>query len=369
MGNRNPFRISIDSETGWLYWGEVGPDAQNDNTTRGPRGYDEINQAREAGNFGWPYFVADNQAYREYDFGTRQAGPPYDPLAPVNNSPNNTGPEDLPPAQAAFIWYPYATSSEFPELGEGGRTAMAGPVYHFDDALPADNRLPAYFDDTLFIYEWSRGWIKEVKLDDDGNVLAINPFLSRTQFRRPMDMELGPDGAIYLLEWGTSFGGNNSDSQLVRIDFLANIEPPQTPGDFNGNGTVEQGDLDLVLLHWGRDAEDVPSNWAGPPASGLVDQDELDAVLLNWGLTSTAGSVPASAALGETAEQLSSAASEGLVPNKAGEYFAKRDHSSRQPPHTISRKLESDLHDAVLSHHIGWAASEARRFLSRIAAQ
>ena len=28
MGNRNPFRISIDAETGWLYWGEVGPDAQ-----------------------------------------------------------------------------------------------------------------------------------------------------------------------------------------------------------------------------------------------------------------------------------------------------------------------------------------------------
>ena len=27
MGNRNPYRISIDSETGWLYWGDVGPDA------------------------------------------------------------------------------------------------------------------------------------------------------------------------------------------------------------------------------------------------------------------------------------------------------------------------------------------------------
>ncbi len=25
MGNRNPFRFSVDPETGWLYWGEVGP--------------------------------------------------------------------------------------------------------------------------------------------------------------------------------------------------------------------------------------------------------------------------------------------------------------------------------------------------------
>jgi cytochrome P450 len=45
MGNRNPYRISIDQKTGFLYWGEVGPDASRDTVTRGPRGYDEVNQA------------------------------------------------------------------------------------------------------------------------------------------------------------------------------------------------------------------------------------------------------------------------------------------------------------------------------------
>jgi hypothetical protein len=40
MGFRNPFRIQVDQETGWLYNGEVGPDANNDSATRGPRGYD-----------------------------------------------------------------------------------------------------------------------------------------------------------------------------------------------------------------------------------------------------------------------------------------------------------------------------------------
>lgn len=49
MGNRNPYRISVDKKTGYLYWGEVGPDAQNDDPNRGPRGYDEVNQARKAG--------------------------------------------------------------------------------------------------------------------------------------------------------------------------------------------------------------------------------------------------------------------------------------------------------------------------------
>jgi type 1 glutamine amidotransferase len=32
MGNRNPYRISVDKKTGYLYWGEVGPDAATRST-------------------------------------------------------------------------------------------------------------------------------------------------------------------------------------------------------------------------------------------------------------------------------------------------------------------------------------------------
>lgn len=246
MGNRNPFRISVDAETGWLYWGEVGPDASNDSANRGLRGYDELNQARGAGNFGWPYFIADNKAYREYDFATGISGPAYNPAAPVNNSPNNSGPTNLPPAKPAMIWYPYSTSTHFPELGSGGRTIMAGPVYHFDPALDSPIKLPAYYDDTLFVYEWSRNWIKEVKLDADGNILKINPFAVDISLARPMDMELGHDGALYILEWGTGFGGNNADAQLVRIEFQGT--PQIVSADFNENGAVDGADF----LYWQR---------------------------------------------------------------------------------------------------------------------
>ena len=132
MGNRNPFRISIDQKTGYLYWGEVGPDSRADLPDRGPRGHDEVNQAREAGFFGWPLFVGDNKAYNDYNFQTQQSGPAFDPASPINASPNNTGIRELPPAQSAFIWYPYADSPEFPVLGNGGRNAMAGPVFYSD---------------------------------------------------------------------------------------------------------------------------------------------------------------------------------------------------------------------------------------------
>ena len=241
MGVRNPFRMSVDAGTGWLYWGDVGPDAGDANPARGPRGYDEYNQARAAGNFGWPYFISDNKPYVEYDFATGTSGAPFNPAAPVNNSPNNTGPHDLPPARGSMIWYPYDTSTNFPELGTGGRTAMAGPVYHYDADDGSEMRLPAYYDDTLFIYEWSRNWIKEVKLDAAGNVLKINPFAEGLAFNRPMDMKIGPDGRMYLIEWGTAFGGRNADSRVVRIDYLGNRPEADVAGRrvFYNNSTFD----------------------------------------------------------------------------------------------------------------------------------
>ena len=74
MGCRNPWRISVDPQTGFLYWGDVGPDAGSDNE-RGPRGHDEINQARQPGFFGWPYFNADNQPYADVNFENRRNRP------------------------------------------------------------------------------------------------------------------------------------------------------------------------------------------------------------------------------------------------------------------------------------------------------
>ncbi len=226
MGNRNPFRIAVDPRNGFLYWGEVGPDAGGPNEERGPAGFDEINQARRAGNFGWPYFAGDNRPYRHYDFATKQTGPPFDPAHPINDSRLNNGPRELPPAQPAFLWYPYGQSTRFPVVnGGGGRTAMAGPVYYFDPRLKSSTKLPVELDHTLFIYEWSRNWIITVRLDDQDQIakkadgsLAMERFCPGMTFKRPMDLELGPDGCLYVLENGTAWTGNR-DTQIVRIEY------------------------------------------------------------------------------------------------------------------------------------------------------
>jgi cytochrome c len=226
MGNRNPYRISVDQKNSTLYWGEVGPDAPVDSfATRGPRGYDEVNQAKKAGYYGWPFFVGNNYAYRQYNYLTGVSGAPFEPAKPENHSLNNTGLTELPPAQPAFIWYPYAVSPEFPELGTGGRNAMAGPVY-YTDMYPAATRYPDYYNGKLFIYDWIRGWIKAVTLQPNEDFEQMEPFASNIVLHNCIDMEAGPDGKLYLLEYGTGWFVKNADAGLSRIDYNEIPLPP-----------------------------------------------------------------------------------------------------------------------------------------------
>ncbi len=217
MGCRNPFRISVDQRTGTLSWGDVGPDAREPKPDRGPAGFDEINRTRAAGNFGWPFIIGDNRPYRQYDFATKQSGDPQDPAKPVNLSPHNTGPKQLPPAQRAWMSYPYGPSTRFPIVGSGGRSACAGPVYHYDATLNSPRKLPAALDGCFFIYEWERNWIVAAKLDAAGQATRFERFAPEIALKRPVEMELGPDGALYVIEFGTAWE-NNRDSQIIRIE-------------------------------------------------------------------------------------------------------------------------------------------------------
>ncbi len=125
-------------------------------------------------------------------------------------------PVTLPAAVSAWAWYPYAPSPEFPDIPNGsGRTVMAGPVVRAE--TPGGAALPDYFDGSVFVYEWSRNWIVETHLDEDGQPLAFQRFLPSLELNRPIDLELGPDGAFYMLEWGAGYGGNNPEAALSRI--------------------------------------------------------------------------------------------------------------------------------------------------------
>jgi len=280
MGCRNPWRINVDQRTGFLYWGDVGPDAGSDND-RGPRGYDEINQARTAGNFGWPYFIGDNFAYSMVDFVTGAIHAAQDPAKPVNDSVNNTGAKDLPPTQPAMIYYPAAASPEFPAMGSGGRTACAGPVYYYDAESPAPNKFPAAYDATLFAFEWSRNSIMAVHLDADSNVRRLERFLPEMRFVRPIDMQFDAGGSLYLIEYGETWGVN-PDARLVRLDYIRGNRTPVAVASATNNVGREPLTVELSAGDSSdKDGDVLSYRWTAVPAGMENAPRELLATTVN----------------------------------------------------------------------------------------
>ncbi|MFV0132701.1 PQQ-dependent sugar dehydrogenase [Streptomyces sp. HMX87] len=257
MGFRNPFRFSVDKETGILYVGDYGPDAGTANPNRGPAGQVEFDRVTGPGNYGWPYCHGDNDAYVDYDFATGQSGETFDCAAPKNTSPNNTGLTDLPPAQPA--WIPYDGGS-LPEFGDGSESPMGGPVYHYDPELDSPVKFPEAYDGDFFAGEFGRRWIKRISSDADGTVQSIDDIpWTGTQV---MDMAFGPDGALYVLDYGTAWFGGDEHSALYRIENATDGHSPvaraaasTTSGQaplrvrFSSAGTTDQ-DGDTLTYSW-----------------------------------------------------------------------------------------------------------------------
>ena len=103
---------------------------------------------------------------------------------------------------------------------------MGGPRYHYDANLVSDRKFPAFYDDKWFIAEWNNGWIKTADLNASGAMTGVQNFALGTGYRRPMDLDFGPDGALYVIEWGSGFNGNNADSGVYRVDYIAGDKAP-----------------------------------------------------------------------------------------------------------------------------------------------
>lgn len=288
MGCRNPYRIAVNPKTSVLYWGEIGPDAGKD-SIQGPRGYDEFNQAKTAGNYGWPYFVGNNQAYNRWNFETNTPGEVFNPDAPKNTSPNNTGLVDLPVARSAMIYYPYAASPEFPELGVGGRSAMAGMFYTYENGSASEVKFPAYYNGALFVFDWMRNWVIALRFDDQENYVRSEPLMaSNGDFRRPIDLAFGKDGVMYMLEYGSVYGADNVDARLVKIEYNQGNRAPTAKASVIDSVASAQLDRRVFLTSERRTGK-VIKEIAGPAplrvlfnSMGTNDPDDDDAITYEW---------------------------------------------------------------------------------------
>lgn len=244
MGVRNPYRIFVDSEANdWLYWGEVGPDAASA-TTLGPAGMDELNLAKAAGNYGWPYFLGTNNDAYEITY----ASTPYKNIAsaPENISSFNTGIQNLPaavPAWAAF----------------DNKCYLAGFRYYYDNSLTDQQRLPSEYDGRFFFYDFNSSRIWSLELDANGNILddTSNDVLNLPRFAPSIfpnggqegfiDMELGPDGKMYILAYGVPCCDPDAGptGKLIRVDYTGITT--NSPPVIELSATPTNGNLPLVV--------------------------------------------------------------------------------------------------------------------------
>lgn len=198
MGHRSPFTIGIDAYRNWLTWGEIGPDEWGGGDSVKT---EEHNLVTKPGYMGWPYFVGANQAFRLHK----------DPLKPMNLSKNNTGLTELPPAQPAI--HPYGHSA-----------AVTGPIYYYDGRLTSKTRLPPHFNKQWIMSDFNGGYI-DVSMPDAQGKSISNPnriwaggFLSR-----PLDLEMAPDGNLYVLEYSGWFGPG-TDTRIARLEYTGTCE-------------------------------------------------------------------------------------------------------------------------------------------------
>jgi hypothetical protein len=263
-GLRNPWRASFDSQTGDLYIGNVGHNNREEI---------ELARAGESGiDFGW----------------ARREGTITTPVAGVG------GPQGASRNPFHEISHPQSTSVTGGYVYRGPIAEFAGS-YIFADAQqnllwigePDVGVAPEDFDGTQLknIREVRREF-EMLATENAGERVTIDTIVS-----------FGEDNAgnLYIVDFGNGFSPQFGTGQLLRLVPVVNF----ADGDYDQSGTVEQGDLDLVLLSWGQDAATPPDGWLHDLPTGQIDQDELDKVLLHWGNTSAASgaaSVPEPAA-------------------------------------------------------------------------
>jgi glucose/arabinose dehydrogenase/PKD repeat protein len=231
MGFRNPFRFSVDQETGHISLADYSPDNSADNpNNRGPAGIAEWTLLTEPGFYGWPLCMGNNEPFRDVDYRPNPVtvGAYFDCANPVNDSVLNTGLTNLPPAKPADMFYGYQRSSVPQVIPQGGGLApMGGPVYHFDAGLQSDTKFPSSYDDKAFFYEWARNKMYSILPTEDGTAAEkVTPFLPDEQFLAPIDSKFGPEGSMYVLDWGGGFGRDNPNSGLYRVDYVSGSRSP-----------------------------------------------------------------------------------------------------------------------------------------------
>jgi hypothetical protein len=122
----------------------------------------------------------------------------------MNTSPNNTGVQKLPPAIPATLGYRQAA-------------AITGPIYHWNSAQTNPKRLPPHFDGKWIIGDFNVGELQVASLDANANLTGRTNLIDG--FTRLLQILVGPDGALYTLEYAVNFFATDDKTAIKRWDY------------------------------------------------------------------------------------------------------------------------------------------------------
>src|SRR5262245_18036673 len=99
---------------------------------------------------------------------------------------------------------------------------MAGPSYPYDASNPSTTQIPAYYHRHWLPYEWRRDWLTDTALIRRGGPVEVSTIHAddSTRWQNPMGMEFGPEGSLYVLDYGSNWFGGGPDSALYRVDYV-----------------------------------------------------------------------------------------------------------------------------------------------------
>jgi len=171
-GHRQPWSLSYDPPTRWVLLAENGGDEQDD--------HERVLRLVPGANHGWPRVFADG----------------LDTLTRTNRVEGFASP-----------WFSY-------KRGTGG-SCTGGLVYR---APAGGGGFPASWHGGLFYSDYNRKSVRFAPIDPATQRPAASQSFAQNLPGGPVTLRLGPDGALYMIEYGGWFQATTNDA-VTRITF------------------------------------------------------------------------------------------------------------------------------------------------------
>jgi cytochrome c len=260
-GSRNPYGLSLDKgRLGWISWSECGPDQQ--------RG-EEHNFATAPVFSGWPFWagkaVRQSAKAGSYDEPNEPATwGTFNPASmttqvPYNNHAPALGYDTLPPMHRPSLAY---TPTFFPGTNANSTNsscAQGGPIIRYDGTVSNPGKMPPHLNNVAMYSDLTGSSFHAVKIStatgatlaDTATSVFTMTKTGRPNLNNPVDFQQGPDGALYVVDWGggcCSASPTAANAGIVRISYTGTCSDPGLTTSIDASKPVHRGGVSWLRV-------------------------------------------------------------------------------------------------------------------------